>query len=127
VKPIFIAALLTLSSLPTAIRSGEPDARPDLQSNRAVALDEHLPASGRNDHTRPKETAFVLAEVRKAIESNPANKVVELSLDPDYSRDKDSYLVNAVVAAQEQRFSLGVIVTLQPVANGWKTLVAFVD
>ena len=90
-------------------------------------LDEHLPASDPNDSARPKETAFVLTEVRKVIESNPANKVVELSIDPDYTYDKDGYLVNAVVAAQERRFSLGVIVTLQPVANGWKTLVAFVD
>lgn len=69
----------------------------------------------------------MLTEVRKELESNSANKVAELSIDPDYGRDKESYLVNAVVAAQEQRFSLGVIVTLQPVANGWKTLVAFVD
>ena len=74
-KPIFIAALLALSSLPTATRAGEPDARPDPLSSKIVALDENSPAADRNDHAGPKECAFVLTEVRKVLESNPANKV----------------------------------------------------
>ena len=122
-KPIIFAALLALSTLPTANGAGELDS----SSNNGVALDEHLPGSDRNDDACAKENVFVLAEVRKVIESNRANKVEELSLDPDYSRDKDSYLANAVVAARAQRFSLGIIVTLQPDAKGRKTLVAFVD
>jgi acetylornithine deacetylase/succinyl-diaminopimelate desuccinylase-like protein len=127
VKPIFIAALLALAALPTATWADEPNALPDRQDNKVVALDENLPASHSNNDARSKEPAIVLAEVRKVLESNPANTVVELSIDPDYTYDKDGYLVNAVVAAQERRFSLGVIVTLQPGATGRKTLMAFVD
>jgi hypothetical protein len=113
--------------LPTSSEAGEPDPRLDPLANKIAVSDEHLPAVGKDSDARPNETAFVLAEVREEIESNPANKVVGLTIDPNYSCDKDSYLVNAVVVAREQRFSLGVIITLQLDAKGRKTVVAFVD
>jgi hypothetical protein len=74
-----------------------------------------------------KKVDFVLAEVRKVLEPNPESQVIELSIDPDYVGAEDSYLVNVVIEAHEQKLLLGVLVTLRSGENGWETTFGFVD
>ena len=82
------------------------------------------PQSGHGDK---KEADFVLAEVSKLLENNPKSQVAELSIDPDYVSKEDTYLVNVVMEAHEQKLLLGVLITLHPTVNGWKTTIGFID
>jgi hypothetical protein len=75
----------------------------------------------------PEKVAFVLAEVRKQLETNPKNQIAELSVDPDFRGNDDVYLVNVILTAYELQYSLGAVVKLRPAASGWATTVAFVD
>ena len=78
-------------------------------------------------HLDKKKVDFVLAEVRKLLETNPESQVAELSVDPGYAGAEDSYLVNVVMEAHEQKLLLGVLVTLRSGENGWETTFGFVD
>jgi len=78
-------------------------------------------------HLDKKKVDFVLAEVRKLLETNPESQVAELSIDRGYAGAEDSYLVNVVMEAHEQKLLLGVLVTLRSGENGWETTFGFVD
>jgi hypothetical protein len=76
------------------------------------------------------ENAFVLSAVRQnleGLEPHPVTKIIEMSIDPEYSGEKDSYLVNVVLKTQEQKFQVGVMVTAHKKANGWDVSLAYLD
>jgi hypothetical protein len=117
------AVLLATFAWPTSGWAGAPDETGDhLVAEEAAA---NAPAATSRD--RAERTGFVLAEVRRAIESNPANKVLSLSIDPDYRGGKDTFLVNVILTTQERETTLGVIVTCRPASQGWKSELAFVE
>ena len=74
-----------------------------------------------------KKIDFVLAEVRKHLETNRQSQVTGLSVDPDYRSGDDTYLVSVLLEAHELKCTLGVLVTLHPVVNGWKATMGFID
>ena len=74
-----------------------------------------------------KETDFVIAEVRKLLESNPETEVVELAIDPDYKGAAGTYLVNVVLDAHGRKLTLGVIVSVPHRVENLQTTMAFID
>lgn len=70
---------------------------------------------------------FALAEARKAIVVEPSNKVLTLTVDPDYFGAGKTILVNAVLDADGRRESLGVLVTVDKTALGLRARLAYID
>jgi len=77
--------------------------------------------------TELKDVDFVLAEVRKQLEPNPATEIVDLSIDPDYRGASDTFLVNAVLDDHGRKLTLGVMVTVHRNAEGQQASLGYID
>ena len=121
-KPLIVLAVSIVSLMPFAVGAAPAEESVPRQS---VAPGEEL--SAKTQAKEPGKIAFVLAEVRKRIETNPKNQVTELLVDPDFRGEDDIYLVNVLLTTEELKYTLGAVVTLRPAANGWVATVGFVD
>jgi hypothetical protein len=125
-RSVFLSLLVLGIALPTA--SGiDPVTQTSPQNHDRKEMSQAVTAEGVPIHGSQKEIEFVLAEVRKTLDSNPYTEVVELLVDPDYHGVDGAYLVNVILNAQGRKILVGVIVTLRPVANQWETTMEFVD
>jgi len=122
-----VLLLAVVFPLCSAASTQEPEVSPSIMSHDTKGDAQEAAVQDNAWHASQKETDFVLAEVRKLLESNPGSQIAELSLDPDYDGEEDTFLVNVVLEAHECRFTVGVMVKLHPIANGWETSLGYVD
>ncbi|MFT3782653.1 MAG: hypothetical protein QM790_11615 [Nibricoccus sp.] len=121
-----VAAVLVMVPMVTLV-----DAESSVERNSTPAVEageSHVATAPANVPVGDKkEVEFVLAEVRKQLEPNPATAVVEIAIDPEYRQGEHDYLVSAVLDSGGRKIYIGVMVRVEGKDEHMKASLAYLD